>query len=132
MFRMQILPFLKSATSFALMSAAFCGWTLLCVWGIRHYNADLNTTPAQVASIASAASEKESPPIQITNELRYTTMGWQTPSHWARQRTQSSQLSIDQLHPVLVAVIMLLLSLLAIVLDASDRDVERLLKISEE
>jgi len=78
----------------------------------------------------TTAPETE-PPVKITNELRYTTMGWQTPSHWVRQPTQGSQLSIAGLHPIIFAMLILLASLLAIIVFSPDREVERLLKAAK-
>ena len=74
------------------------------------------------------ATTETVPPVKITNELRYTTKGWQNPSHWVRQPTQVSDLSIAGIHPVYFALVVLLASLLAVILCSPDREVERLLK----
>ena len=115
------------------MSAAFCCWVLLCVWAIQHLTGDSKLTDS--AAVAMATTSDSAPQVKITNELRYTTMGWQTPSHWMRQPTQGSQLSIAGVHPVVLGIGILLASLLAIVLFSPDQEVERLLaaaKIRDE
>ena len=131
--RNQILPFLKYALSIVLMSGAFCCWVLLCVWAVQHLSDDSKnqSSPTDGAAVAMATTTDSTPQVKITNELRYTTMGWQTPSHWMRQPTQVSQLSIAGLHPVVVGIGILLASLLAIVLFSPDQEVERLLKAAK-
>ena len=128
--RNQILSFLKSTVSIVLMSSAFCCWVLLCVWAVQHLSDDSKNQSAltDAAAVAMTTTADATPQVKVTNELRYTTMGWQTPSHWMRQPTQGSQLSIAGLHPIILGIGILLASLLAIVLFSPDQEVERLLK----
>jgi len=128
--RNPILSYLKSTTSIVLMSAMFCCWVLLCVWAIQHWDTDSDNlfSFSEPAAVAMTATTETVPPVKITNELRYTTKGWQNPSHWVRQPTQVSDLSIAGIHPVYFALVVLLASLLAVILCSPDREVERLLK----
>ena len=129
----HILSFMKSVFSIALMSGAFCCWVLLCVWGVQHLSDDLTNQSALAdsAPVAIATTTDSTPQVKITNELRYTTMGWQTPSHWIAQPTQGSQLSIAGINPIVVGIGILLISLLAIVVFSPDQEVERLLKVAK-
>ena len=127
--RHQILPFMNSILSIMVMSAAFCCWVLLCVWAVQHL--PNQTAPIDSAVVAAADATDSTPQVKITNELRYTAMGWQTPSHWIREPTQVSQLSIARLHPIVLGFGILLASLLAIVLFSPDQEVERLLKAAK-
>ena len=129
----HILSFLKSVFSIALMSGAFCCWVLLCVWAVQHLSDDLTNQSALAdsAPVAIATTTDSTPQVKITNELRYTTMGWQTPSHWIAQPTQGSQLSIAGINPIVVGIGILLISLLAIVVFSPDQEVERLLKVAK-
>jgi len=130
MMRNKTLSFLKSAFSITLMSAAFCCWVILCVWGVRYLTNDSKSELNDSAAVAMATTTDATPQVKITNELRYTTMGWQTPSHWVPEQTQVSELSIAHFNPLLLASLILLASLLAILLDAPEEDVDRLLKTS--
>ena len=107
------------------MSCAFCCWVLLCVWAVQHLTNQ--STPTDSAAVAVTTTTDSAPQVKIANELRYTAMGWQTPSHWMRQPTQVSQLSIAGIHPVVLGIGILLASLLAIVIFSPDQEVERLL-----
>ena len=78
-----------------------------------------------------ATTTDSTPQVKITNELRYTTMGWQTPSHWIPQPTQGIQLSIAGINPIVVGIGILLVSLMAIVVFSPDQEVERLLKAAK-
>ena len=129
----HILSFLKSVFSIALMSGAFCCWVLLCVWAVQHLGDDSENqiSPTDSAAVALATTTDSTPQVKITNELRYTTMGWQTPSHWMRQPTQGSQLSIAGINPIVVGIGILLISLMAIVVFSPDQEVERLLKAAK-
>jgi len=120
MLQNQMFSFLKSALSIVLIGGAFCCWILLCVWGV------LNDS----AAVATVATTDSTPQLKITNELRYTAMGWQTPSHWVRQQTQDSQLSISHLNPILLALLILQASLLAILLYAPEEEIDSMLKSS--
>ena len=116
-----------------LMSGAFCFWVLFCVWAIQQYNGDSNKLIDlnDSAGVAAAATADSTPQVKITNELRYTTMGWQTPSHWMPKRSQGSQLSISGFPPVILGAGILLASLFAIVLFSPDREVERLIEAAK-
>jgi len=129
-FQNKTLSFLKTAFSIVLMSGAFCCWILLCVWAIGHFSGDSKNQSVanDPTTVAVAAATESTPHVKITNELRYTAMGWQTPSHWVRKPTQGSQLSIAGLNPIILGIGILLTSLLAIVLFSPDQEVERLLK----
>ena len=129
MLRNQMLSFLKSASSIVLVGGAFCCWILLCVWAIGYFNGDTNVLGIFTDSTVVATSDvsETTPQVKVTNELRYTTMGWQTPSHWMRQPTQVSQLSVAELNPVLLALIFLLASLLAVLLYTPEEEVDRML-----
>lgn len=124
----RTVSFLKSTFSLLLMSGAFCCWILLCVWAIGYLSGDSKNQSGQSGPAAVAMATDSTPQVKVTNELRYTAMGWQTPSHWMRQPTQGSQLSIAGLNPVVLGIGILLASLLAIVLFSPDQEVERLLK----
>ena len=146
MFRNQSLAFLKSAMSIVLISAGFCCWVLLCVVAFKYVKTaatDLHSAPHSTAvvvastegsvpkALTKAQNIESTTPVKVSNELRYTTMGWQTPSHWMRQPTQVSRLSMDRLHPVLLGLGILFTSLMAIVMDAPDEEIERLVESSK-
>ena len=131
MTRNQISTYLKSAVSIALMSVAFCCWILLCVWVFQNldtHKSGFGLIGSSPAVAVSTPQTKPASPVKITNELRYTTMGWQNPSHWVRQPTQVSQLSVSGVHPIVLGIAILLASLLGVILCSPDQEVERLLR----
>ena len=127
-----MFSFLKSALSIVLIGGAFCCWILLCVWALNYQSGDSKNQSVlnDSAAAATVATTDSTPQLKITNELRYTAMGWQTPSHWVRQQTQDSQLSISHLNPILLALLILQASLLAILLYAPEEEIDSMLKSS--
>lgn len=127
-----MFSFLKSALSIVLIGGAFCCWILLCVWALNYQSGDSKNQSVlnDSAAVATVATTDSTPQLKITNELRYTAMGWQTPSHWVRQQTQDSQLSISHLNPILLALLILQASLLAILLYAPEEEIDSMLKSS--
>jgi len=132
MLQNQMFSFLKSALSIVLIGGAFCCWILLCVWALNYQSGDSKNQSVlnDSAAVATVATTDSTPQLKITNELRYTAMGWQTPSHWVRQQTQDSQLSISHLNPILLALLILQASLLAILLYAPEEEIDSMLKSS--
>lgn len=127
-----MFSFLKSALSIVLIGGAFCCWILLCVWALNYQSGDSKNQSVlnDSAAVATVATTDSTPQLKITNELRYTAMGWQTPSHWVRQQTQDSQLSISHLNPILLALLILQASLLAILLYAPEEEIDSMLESS--
>ncbi len=132
MLQNQMFSFLKSALSIVLIGGAFCCWILLCVWALNYQSGDSKNQSVlnDSAAVATVATTDSTPQLKITNELRYTAMGWQTPSHWVRQQTQDSQLSISHLNPILLALLILQASLLAILLYAPEEEIDSMLESS--
>ncbi len=128
----RTFSFLKFISSLVLMGGAFCCWILLCVWAIGYLNGDSNNLSIlnDSATVAMSATGDSTPQVRISNKLRYTAMGWQTPSHWAPLQTQGSQLSFSRLNPIVFAFLILFASLLAILLYTPDEEIANLLKSS--
>ena len=101
------------------------------VVGIKFYKTGQLPAVLRTSAVASAFEKAEAPPAtpapKIANGLRYTAMGWQNPSHWARKQTQAKPIALVRVHPVIFALALVFACLIAIVADSPDDEVERLI-----
>lgn len=124
----KLISPLKTIFKCAFFAAAFCCWILIWVVGIEFYKTGQLPVALQKSAVASAFEKAKTPPApKIANGLRYTAMGWQNPSHWARKQPQAKPIALIQVHPLIFALALVFACLIAIVADSPDDEVERLI-----